>query len=62
MNLNFLSHSRLVRQLLHFKARHPGLELSSNVFVTPIDKHGRTPLDYIVYVVEAFRRTKKWSS
>ena len=62
MNLNFLSHSRLVRQLLHFKARHPGLEISSNIIVTPIDKHGRTPLDYILSVVEALKRTKKWSS
>ena len=62
MNLNFLSYSRLFRQLLHFKSRHPGLEVSSNVIVTPIDKHGRTPLDYILCVVEAFKRTKKWSS
>ena len=37
------------------------LKLSSNSVVTPIDKHGRTPLDYILCVVKAFKRTKKWS-
>ena len=38
VSLNFLSHSRFVRQL-HLKARNPGLELSSKRVVTPIVKH-----------------------
>ena len=52
VNLNFLSHSRLVRHILHFKARKQGLE--SNGVVTPVDEYGRTSLDYIPCVVEAF--------
>ena len=57
MNLNFL-----IKKLLQFKARNPGLELNSNLVRTPIDKHGRTPIDYIPCVVEAFKGIKKRSS
>ena len=60
VNLNFLSHFRLERQTLHFKARNPGLEF--NGVATHVDKHGRTPLNYILCIVEAFKRIKKGTS
>ena len=61
-NLNILRQSRPVRKLLHFKARNPGLELSSNGDTTPIDKYGRTPLNYVPRVIKVLKRIKKGSS
>ena len=43
------------------KTIYPDLELRSNGVSPPVDKHGKTPLDYIPNVVEAFKRIKKWS-
>ena len=38
---------------------YPGLKLNSKGVVTPVDKLGKTPLDYISNVVDAFKRIKK---
>ena len=57
VNVHFLSHSRLVRQILHFITRNLGLE--TNGVVTPADKHGRTSLDYVPFIIKAFKQIKK---
>ena len=41
---------------------YPELKLNSKGVVTPIDKSGKTPLDYIDNVADAFKRIKKGSS
>ena len=41
---------------------YPELKLKSKEVVTPIDKQGKTPLDYITNVIEAFKRIKKGSN
>ena len=41
------------------KSRYPDLKLRSNGVNTPVDKQGRTPLDYISNAVDAFKRIKK---
>ena len=57
--LHYLSHSRLKRVIQHTKTIYPDLELRSNGESTPVDKQGKTPLDYIVNIVEVFKRIKK---
>ena len=44
------------------KTIYPNLELNSKGVNTPVDKQGKTPLDYIPNVVEAFKMTKKGSN
>ena len=61
VNLNYLSYHRLIKSLLQFKARNQGKELNLQGVRIPVDKHGRTPFDYIPCVVEAFKRIKKAS-
>ena len=41
---------------------YPGLKLNSKGVVTPVDKLGKTPLDYITNVADAFKRIKKGSN
>ena len=60
--LHFLSHARLVRVLGHMEKVYPGLKLKSKGVSIPVDKLGKTPLDYISNVAEAFSRIKKGSS
>ena len=60
--LIYLSHSRMERQILLMKSRYPDLELRSNAVNTPVDKQGRTPLDYNSNVIDAFKRIKKGSN
>ena len=40
---------------------YPELKLKSKGVDTPVDKHGKTPLDYVPNIVEAFKRIKKES-
>ena len=61
LNLNYLSYHRLIKSLLQFKARNQGKELNLQGVRIPVDKHGRTPFDYIPRVVEAIKRIKKGS-
>ena len=49
-------------QIQLIKSRLQDLELRSNGVNTPVDKQGRTPLDYISNVVDAFKRIKKGSN
>ena len=44
------------------KTMYPELEVSSKGVSTPVDKQGKTPLDYIPNVVEALKRIKKGSN
>ena len=60
VNLHFLSHSRLARQVLHFETRNPGLEPKE--VATHVDKHRRILLYYIPCVILTFKRIKKGSS
>ena len=62
LKLHFLSYARLVRVLSNMEKVYPGLKLNSKGVVTPADKLGKTPLDYINNVVDAFKRIKKGSS
>ena len=62
LKLHFLSYARLVRVLSNMEKVYPGLKLKSKGVVTPVDKLGKTPLDYISNVIEAFKRIKKGSS
>ena len=59
LKLHFLSYARLVRVLSNMEKVYPGLKLNSKGVVTPVDKLGKTPLDYISNVVDAFKRIKK---
>ena len=43
------------------KSRYSDLELRSNGINTPVDKQGRTLLDYISNVVDVFKRITKGS-
>ena len=52
----------MVRVLSHMEKVYPGLKLKSKGVSTPVDKLGKTPLDYISNVNEAFSRIKKGSS
>ena len=60
--LHYLSHSRLEKVLQRMKTICPELKLSSKGVNTPGDKQGKTPLNYIPNVVEAFKRIKKGSN
>ena len=41
---------------------YPELKLKSTGVSTLVDKLGKTPLDYVPNVIDAFKRVKKWSS
>ena len=41
---------------------YPNLILKSTGVSTPVDKQGKTPLDYVPNIVDAFKRIKKGSS
>ena len=41
---------------------YPELKLKSKGVVTPVDKQGKTPLDYVPNIIEAFNRIKKGSN
>ena len=62
LKLHFLSYARLVRVLINMERVYPGLKLNSKGVVTPVDKLGKTPLDYITNVADAFKRIKKGSN
>ena len=62
VDLNFLSYHRLIKPLLQFKAKNPGMELKSNGVKIFVDKHGRNSLDYIPCAVKIFKRIKKGST
>ena len=62
LKLHFLSYARLVRVLSNMEKVYPGLKLKSKGVVTPVDKLGKTPLDYITNVADAFKRIKKGSN
>ena len=62
MKLNFLSYHSLIKLLLRFKVRNPGMELNSNGVRIPVDKCGRTPLNYIPCLDKAIKRIEKGSS
>ena len=47
---------------MRLKNMHPDLKLSPNRVKTSVDKQGKSPLDYIPNVVEAFQRIKKGSN
>merc|ERR1711923_675193 len=57
--LHYLSYARLVRVLSNMEKVYPELKLNSKGVVTPVDKSGKTPLDYIDNVADAFKRIKK---
>ena len=61
-SMNFLSYHSLIKLLLRFKVRNPGMELNSNGVRIPVDKCGRTPLNYIPCLDKAIKRIKKGSS
>ena len=48
--------------VINMKTLYPDLELRSNGVNTPVDIHGKSPLDYIPNVVDAFKRIKKGSN
>ena len=56
VDLNFLSYHRLIKPLLQFKAKNPGMELKSNGVKIFFDKHGRNSLDYIPCAVKIFKK------
>ena len=60
--LHYLSYARLVRVISNMERVYPNLTLKSTGVSTPVDKHGKTPLDYVPNIVEAFKRIKKGSS
>ena len=60
--LHYLSYARLVRVTSNMEKVYPNLTLKSTGVSTPVDKHGKTPLDYVPNIVEAFKRIKKGSS
>ena len=60
--LHYLSYARLVRVVSNMERVYPNLILKSTGVSTPVDKHGKTPLDYVPNIVEAFKRIKKGSS
>ena len=62
INLNFPTYCSLIKLLLRFKVRNPGMELNSNGVRIPVDKCGRTPLNYIPCLDKAIKRIKKGSS
>ena len=61
-SLHYLSHFRLERVILRLKTIYPDLKLSSNGVKTRVDKQGKSPLNNIPNVVEAFKRIKKGSN
>ena len=61
MNLNFLTYFRFKLPLEEFKGRNPGGTLPSTGVTLSSDKTGKTPLDYVSCVSEAFKRIKKGS-
>ena len=52
-NLKFLSYHGLKQPLLQCRERNSGMELKSQEGRTPLDKHERTPLDFIPCVIES---------
>ena len=62
LKLHYLSYARLVRVLSNMEKEYPELKLKFKGVVTPVDKQGKTPLDYVPNMIEAFNRTKKGSS
>ena len=38
---------------------YPEFKLKSKGVDTPVDKQGKTPLDYVPNIIEAFKRIKK---
>ena len=41
---------------------YPELKLKSKGVVTPVDKQGKTPLNYVPNIIESFIRIKKGSN
>ena len=62
LNSHYLSYARLVRVINNMEKVCPELKLKSKGVDTPVDKQGKTPLDYVSNIVEAFKRIKKTSS
>ena len=62
LRLHFLSYAQLGRVLSNMEKVYPGLKLKSIGVVTPVNKLGKTPLEYISNVAEAFKRIKKGSN
>ena len=60
--LHYLSYARLVRVVSNMERVYPNLILKSIGVSTPVDKQGKTPLDYVPNIVDAFKRIKKGSS
>ena len=60
--LHYLSYARLGRVLSNMRNLYPELKLKSKGVVTPVDKQGKTPLDYVPNIIEAFNRIKKGSN
>ena len=57
--LHYLSYARLVRVVSNMEKVYPNLKLKSTRVSSPVDKQGKTPLDYVPNIVEAFKRIKK---
>ena len=55
-NLHYLSYARLVLVVSNMEKVYPDLKLKSTGVSTPVDKLGKTPLDYVPNIVEAFKR------
>ena len=62
LKLHYLSYARLVRVLSNMEKVYTGLKLKSKGVVSPVEKLGKTPLDYVSNVIQAFKRIKKGSS
>ena len=59
LKLHYLSYARLVRVISNMEKVYPELKLKSKGVDTPVDKQGKTPLDYVPNIVDAFKRIKK---
>ena len=62
LKLHYLSYACLVRVVSNMEKVYPELKLKSKGVVTPVDKQGKTPLDYVPNIIEAFNRIKKGSN
>ena len=60
LKLHYLSYAHLV--VSNMEKVYPELKLKSKGVVTPVDKQGKTPLDYVPNIIEAFIQIKKGSS
>ena len=56
---HYLSYARLVRVVSNMEKVYPELKLEFTGISTPVDKQGKTPLDYVPNVFEAFKQIKK---